>query len=231
MKTAIGFFLFSSLVSAHVDGCDPSAIGSSSSSFPWALIVILAAGLALIGLGLLSKQKKRRSWRKAYLATGIILLLWAGYRFYDDSLYKNTHIHANFKVIIDGKEIDFAKPDFMTESKTDHSKKVHLHDLNGDVVHVHYPGIAWRDFFQTIGMNLQHDCLDTRCGLHFYLNGQESSGLDTKKIRDLDRVLITNGGDLQQQLASVPDDACVYSGKCSERGLPKGIETKGGCVA
>lgn len=164
---------------------------------------------------------------------GILLIAWSGFRFYEENLYTQVHLHANFKVFLDGKELDFAKPEFMTESKADHSKKVHLHDLNGGVAHVHYPGITWKDFFNSLNMKLEGNCLDAEklgsaCDLHFFVNGNEASSLG--EVNDLDKVLITSSNNPSSELASVGDDACTYSEKCPERGPAKGMEAQGlGC--
>ena len=229
-------------LSAFSASCAPAG---TSSAFPyWNLIIIGIVGLILIGLGLFHKKakKNRKNWKILYLTTGIILLFWVGFRLFEDYQFSRVHLHANFKVFIDGKEVDFAKPEFMTESKQDHSKKVHLHDLRGDVVHVHYSGVTWSDFFDSLGFRLTKDCLDLGkegkyCNtdqkkLRFFINDKEIENLASVEIQDLDRVLIHYGqGDLTTELASVKDDACLYSNKCQERGIPKGIEVNGlGCA-
>ena len=233
MRFPLFIFLASTTLVSAAESCDPAGSAATAGFAYWNLIIILILGLGLIGLGWFYKKKARRNWKKAYLLTGLILLAWVGFRFYEESLYK-THIHANFKVFIDGKELDFAKPEFMTESKEDRSRKVHLHDLNGGVAHVHYPGITWQDFFQSLQMPLAEHCLDLgtgkTCSLRFFVNGNEIQDLAQTEIRDLDKVLITNSQNVQEQLAAIADDACVYSNKCPERGVPKGMEEKGGCA-
>lgn len=215
-------------VSAN-ESCSPTGISASGGIVPNVqLWIFLILGLVLVGSSLFSKKvKKKKDWRKWYLIVGILLVLWAGSRFYQENLYTQVHLHANFKVIIDGKEVDFAKPEFMAESKEDHNKKVHLHDLNGGVVHVHYPDMEWQDLFETLEMRLDKDCLTIdqkeHCGLHFFVNDNEISSLG--EIHDLDKILITSSK--EPELASIPDDACIYSNKCPERGPAKGMESQG----
>jgi hypothetical protein len=73
-----------------------------------------------------------------------------------------NHIHADFAIWMDGKELDFAAQKYMTTEsleaslpKGDLRKYVHLHDGNGHVIHVHKPGITFGQFLETLGMKLE----------------------------------------------------------------------------
>jgi hypothetical protein len=82
-----------------------------------------------------------------------------------------VHYHAGFRVYIDGELQDFSDIKYMnvkpcesedhkdnesappppkeagSEEETAHEEAVHLHDLVGDVVHIHASGVRWEDLF------------------------------------------------------------------------------------
>lgn len=168
------------------------------------------------------------------------------------------HEHANFAVFINGEKFDFARPEFMhvkpcvgknfllettyahTETPegdfADFSDVIHMHDLDGGVIHVHEEGRTYHDFFDGIGMavtestffdqeqNLYQD--DANNEIRFFLNGEEVDDIAATEVRNLDRVLITYGPrgrseeQILRELSQVPDNACVASGVCEHRGVP-----------
>ena len=110
---------------------------------------------------------------------------------------------------------------------------IHLHDRNGTVMHRHKPGLAFGDFFTSIGFALTPDCLTLDTGESYcsaeaerwqmFINDAERP-LDPGYIfADLDRILITYGAtatQIKQHLAALTDDACRYSQACPWRGKP-----------
>ena len=93
-----------------------------------------------------------------------------------DETSEEVHYHAGFALFKNGKRVDFSKAKYMTVSPCDSSEKqsfgvsvahghdtteheeqkayhandVHLHDGNGQVVHVHADGITWQNFFDSL---------------------------------------------------------------------------------
>lgn len=141
------------------------------------------------------------------------------------------HNHADFAVYLNGAMYNFSQEKYMTSENVSLSHNVHMHDVDGSIIHMHAPGIKLKDFFQSIGMNFTSECfvLDNRQGfcanaknkLLFYVNGKQNYDYGQYEPKDLDRLLITYGdGDVQAQLESVSDRACIYSLKCPERGTP-----------
>lgn len=160
------------------------------------------------------------------------------------------HVHADFKVFIEGKPYNFSLAKYQENEacgNPDQIKNptlkdfVHVHDGNGDVVHVHKQGITWGDFFESIGMKLNVTCLvlDTKepfCDnenntLKMYVNGQLNTEMERQPIRDLDRMLLSYGPEDQdgilRQMGTVTNDACIYSGSCKERGVQVVVENCG----
>jgi len=162
---------------------------------------------------------------------------------------EKTHKHADFKVFIDGVAIDFSQAKYQSSKNNPLDPDAHLHDGNGSVVHFHRERITLREFFQSLGMDLisyPMFCFVTddkrqHCGGSFgvyvndrLLNDDEKDPLSFPDYipRDLDRILITVGGmitqqELEQQFSSLTSDACIYSEKCPERGLPPKEECVG----
>lgn len=148
------------------------------------------------------------------------------------------HVHSDFAVYIDGQKFNFAQEKYMTSTDVCHmessTKKLHLHDMNGDVAHVHEAGHTWTDFFQSLGFEFTDTKLKTDDGKvfanttdkkwRFFVNGKEISSLKDYQFHDLDQVLFTYGTTdeniLQQQISAVTKKACIYSKTCP---VPEGV--------
>jgi hypothetical protein len=71
----------------------------------------------------------------------------------------DIHYHAGFQVYVNNELQDFSDLKYMKltpcgdrhaeglSPEQEQLEKAHLHDLNGDVVHVHRDGATWRDLF------------------------------------------------------------------------------------
>lgn len=119
-----------------------------------------------------------------------------------------THIHADFKVYLEGKSTDFSESRYQLNDES-----VHLEDGIGELIHVHKKGITMGYFLETLHIILNKDCIlipvegnyckkDNK--LSFYVNGIENDEFENYEIKDLDKILISyGGGDIKQQLESV----------------------------
>ncbi len=152
------------------------------------------------------------------------------------------HVHANMRVVLDGKPIDFSQAKYQSEDGKELNEFIHFHDGVGSVFHVHKKGMKLADLFGSLGMSFTNGCFvdDARTSycsttgksLKFYVNGQPNSSFENYEPMDLDRILVSYGsedvGAVANQIKAVPDDACVYSEKCPERGTPPSEECVGG---
>jgi hypothetical protein len=155
---------------------------------------------------------------------------------------ESVHEHANFLVFVNGQQLNFSQEKYMEEETackihdkganlTD-KEKAHLHGLIGWVAHKHSSDATWGLLFRNMGMTFDSTCFvsdsASYCNnatheLRMFVNGLENRLYDKMPIRDMDRVLVTfgpRGENVAEQLASIPDDACIYSDKCPERGRP-----------
>ncbi len=140
----------------------------------------------------------------------------------------SDHIHADFKVYIDGRPLNFSDSRF-----NERSPYAHLHTENfggGDVIHIEGKIVPLSVFFESIGINITKDCITVEnssfCStgskkLRMFVNGKEAAQSGDYVPEDLDRILITYGPpskkETERQINSVTDYACMHSGKCPER--------------
>ena len=152
------------------------------------------------------------------------------------------HIHANFKVILNGQPFDFSAAKYQSNNGKDLDENIHLHDGKGDLIHLHKQGVTLGEFFKSMKITFNKDCFIDDSGkkycnsgastLKFFVNGNPNTRFDSYVPQDLDRILITYGNEGQdvigQEIAGVGDDACIYSEKCPERGTPPAEKCVGG---
>jgi len=140
------------------------------------------------------------------------------------------HAHADFKVVLNGKEFSFNKTQFDVANKYIH---LHLRNPDGDKV-IHIEGmenITLTIFFDSLNITFNASCFVTDVGesycinsekrIRFFVNGKENFQFDFYEPRNLDRMLITYGDfteeEIKKQVENVTDYACIYSNRCPER--------------
>ena len=182
-------------------------------------------------------MKKKLNQKKVWLVIGLISLLILNFTYYQ--LNKEFHIHADFKVNLNGSYINFSNDQFQSTSSKNLHEFVHLHDSNGDVIHYHERNQNLSDFFSSLGMELNELYFIDHNGfiyetnsthkLSVFVNGKEISDHSSYVAKDLDQILIIYHQvdiDISQNLKDVTDKACIESAKCPERGEP----SEGSCV-
>lgn len=160
------------------------------------------------------------------------------YYFYKDKnqigLVGEVHDHADFKLYLNGNEYNFSQEKYMSSKNKTISNFIHLHDLEGNVIHKHAKGITLGFFFNTIKMKFNSTCfiLDNEksyCNqedktLKLYVNGIRNYKYENYEFKDLDKIIINYGNDsnkvINKQINSVSNKACIYSEKCPELGKP-----------
>ncbi len=128
------------------------------------------------------------------------------------------HIHINFMVYTNGTPVDFS-------NDNEKNPDIHIHNNKGDLIHIHKQGMTLGTFFTSINKSFSKDTY------RLFVNGKENPQFTDYVPQDLDKILITNATDdatIQKQIASVPDDACIYSLTCPERGTPPPENCPGG---
>jgi hypothetical protein len=142
---------------------------------------------------------------------------------------ESVHYHANFAVYIDGKRETFKDPTYYEEVKvcdlhgTTPQSRVHMHDEEAGVVHVHDKAVTWGDFFNNLGWQIGPDFIHSKDTLYaasdtdklnVMLNGQDLTGItdiSNEVINDKDRLLVSYGPSdpavLEKEYSSVPNNA------------------------
>ena len=131
----------------------------------------------------------------------------------------SAHLHADVKVYINGRTIDFSQKKYQLAAGF-----IHFEDGIGDVIHTHATGIALGHLFKSLGGDFNNNCivLDSQgnCNsddktLKFYVNGQKSNEFGSRVIKNLDKYLISYGNEneseIQKQLDSITNLAPKYS--------------------
>ena len=134
---------------------------------------------------------------------------------------RTTHEHADIKVYVNGKPLDFSQPKYQVTTSF-----IHFEEGRGDVVHIHAKGLTIGHLFNSIGGKITSNCMtiesQTYCNdankvLKFYVNGKLTNEITGYVIKNLDRYLITYGNedavDIKNQLDSVTMAAKDFSGK------------------
>jgi len=146
----------------------------------------------------------------------------------------DLHYHADFALYLNGEPYNLSQEGYMSTENKSLSNFAHFHDLNGDIIHKHASGITLGFFLETLGMKLNETCLllddgTSYCNegskeLKMYVDGKHDDQFAEYDIQDEDRILLSYGDEtedeLQKQINSVTEDACIYSLTCPERGQP-----------
>jgi hypothetical protein len=139
---------------------------------------------------------------------------------------KVLHYHAGFQVYENGKLKSFADIRYMhdkpctgnpsPEELYDPMERAHLHDLVGDVVHVHREHVTWGDLFT----NLKYPVDESNA--EAYVNGHKVNGILSYPIKPYDSLVLLIGthGDPKQYIAKEVTKAHVQQ-------VEKGSETCG----
>lgn len=123
----------------------------------------------------------------------------------------SQHIHADFKVYINEKALDFLEYGHMGRMQRGLSVSSFMHvdsgapepEKTGDILHMHATGVPLWIFLKSIDLELPD--------VKFYVNGKEIQDYKNYVFNDLDKILITDGkGDLQKQLDSITDFARIH---------------------
>jgi hypothetical protein len=177
--------------------------------------------------------------RWAFLLLGVLLgvLLLGAARFTFLHPAEGVHHHANFAIFVDGQRLDLSDMRYMEDVAACASDpagmrpqdRVHLHNGEQDVVHVHQVAATWGDLFANLGLGLGDNFLILDDGrrffegeegrtIKFFLNGQQVVEMANRPVRSEDRVLISVGPEtpdqaLESQFGQVASSAGEYNAK------------------
>src|SRR3989344_6900954 len=127
-----------------------------------------------------SVQTSKVSVKKWLIALAIFLLgivSFIAFRFATFNGNDDVHYHANFALFVNDQRDEFKNFTFYeevsacsNEAKDNPKTRVHMHDQNNGLVHVHAHGVTWGQFFHNLGYVLGDSLVKTDDGV--YINGQ-----------------------------------------------------------
>jgi hypothetical protein len=167
----------------------------------------------------------------AGMLLGILVL--GGARFALAPLSHATHHHANWAVMIDGERLDLSGDPYMEEVAACRAsddgilpeQRIHMHENDHDVVHVHHEGATWGALAANLGMSLgdEHLILADGTGILasdsarfvFVLNGFQVPSVHNRVVQSGDRLLISvtdaPGSVLESEFPLVASNALEYN--------------------
>jgi hypothetical protein len=129
-----------------------------------------------------------------------------------------THFHANWAVFIDGERLDLSDQQYMEEISSCYSvdgevtpqSRVHMHEGNHDVLHIHHLGATWGHLAGNLGIGLGEGYLILDDGTRIFdgedgrftyiLNGRALTSVHNQLITSEDRLLISYGLESMKEL-------------------------------
>lgn len=156
-----------------------------------------------------------------------------------------VHYHANFALYINDQRDEFKSFTFYEEvsacssDSVDNPKiRVHLHNQNNGLVHVHAHAVTWGQFFENLDYLLGDTLVKNDNGvfidgqdsnrLTFILNGQKITKITNQLIKSEDRLLINYGEDdtktIDDRYQTVPKDAHKANTEADPAACSGGVE-------
>jgi len=175
--------------------------------FSWIIVLVLLILTVYLFFNNNSLQKNVQSWQEYSLDIQKL----AGIE-----QIETLHYHADFKVYLEGKQIDFSQQKYQLRSRL-----IHLENNNGDVIHEHAKGITLGHLFNTLGIKFTNECFTLETGkkfcneenkkLEFYVNNELNNEYDNYEIRNKDKYLITYGDETEEEIENQLKTITDYS--------------------
>lgn len=159
----------------------------------------------------------RRKRRSQLIFIGIIAAVAAGIAYGVFSYAQNPprtanfgavgseHVHAAFRLFINGHAVDFSQAKYQVKSRY-----IHFEGGDGNTIHRHATGVDLGFFFETLGMRFTSECFTMDDGkqycngesntLKFFVNGARNNMYNNYVLNDGDKILISYGSEGQQQI-------------------------------
>ena len=172
-------------------------------------------------------------------------------RFFGVAPPEATHFHANWAIYIHGERVDLSDRRYMEEvascntvgGEVTPQSRVHMHEGNYDVVHIHHPGATWGHLAGNLEIGLGEGYLILENGTRIFdgedgrftyiLNGRALTSVHNQLISSEDRLLISYGSESLNELGEgrfgqVATNAGEYNMRedpatCSGSGVPLGL--------
>jgi len=188
-----------------------------------------------------------RPWMIAATGFTVGVIALAAFRFATVPAPLITHHHANWAVFVNGDRLDLSAERFMEDVASCVTSpeairpqdRVHLHEGDPDVVHVHHPAATWGQLLANLEMAAGPDYLFTPDGARhmasgdsvvtFIRNGQRVYDLANEPVNSTDRIVISFGAEspdqvLESHFSQVADNAAEHNDKADPAACMGGHE-------
>jgi len=127
-------------------------------------------------------------------------------------LLGSQHIHADWKIYLNGRVFDLSQYSHMQRMKEGKSVSSFIHvdsgapvpEKTGDIIHMHATGVPLSMFFESLDTKFSQN-------MNAYVNGKQINNYKDYVFNDLDKILVTDGvGDFNKQLNSITNFAGVH---------------------
>ncbi len=122
----------------------------------------------------------------------------------------SQHIHADIKIYVSGKQMNFADNKYYMRSSFVHFDNQQDKADAGGVLHMHATGAPMWAVLKSLGMEIGNNCLtlennEKLCNnnkqmLKFFVNGKNVGDIENYVFKDLDKILVSYGDETGQQL-------------------------------
>jgi hypothetical protein len=120
----------------------------------------------------------------------------------------DEHVHSSMLVKLHGDTFDFSSPAYQIKSSW-----IHFEAQDGTTIHRHSTGVTLGYMFETLGIGLDDECYtfsgtggdrvfctNEEFSLKFFVNHQPVPNLTEYVFEDGDKILISYGGETQEQI-------------------------------
>lgn len=156
------------------------------------------------------------------------------YAMFTPPVSKEVHVHSDFSFYILGEHIDLTAEQYQSSAERINHPTMHFHDGVDTMIHRHAAGITLGEFMRSLGLTLTSDCITLNTGttyctdatntLTLFVNGTKVDAPASYVTQEEDQILLYYGDstspDIIRLQSEITDQACMYSGKCPERGAP-----------
>ena len=130
------------------------------------------------------------------------------------------HFHANWAIYVGGERLDLSDQRYMEEVSSCYAvdgevtpqSRIHMHEGNHDIVHVHDLGTTWGHLAGNLGIGLGEGYLILTDGTRIFdgeeghftymLNGRALTSVHNELVASEDRLLISYGSESLDELGS-----------------------------
>ena len=145
-----------------------------------------------------------------------------------------VHVHGDFRMYINDERIRFTDNKYQSSTAQTHHVSLHFHDGNDEVIHRHADNVTLTEFFDSIGIKVNNECItmdtgekfctDNSLAVQLFVNGTVVEDIESYIFAEEDRILLYYGDitnpKINEYVAGITDLSCLYSGTCPERGTP-----------